>query len=122
MIGAWSTFPDNNPHGNSHDFGHFEQCKELTDSQYCLIQYQHRTMKVIPHAPKAIIFNYGWKNLHERFSGAICLLKICSDEDVKEVMAKFFNGSDLIQSDDYDQSEYCNKKKLGFSIAGKVFM
>lgn len=113
MFDAWSSFPQNYTHGNSYDFGNFDLCAFLKidnvmRTRYCLVQYFYNSSKeIIPVQPSESFANIQWKNLNERFGGAICVPDSCNVNDVKKIINGFFNGSSLVYADDYDQGNFC---------------
>ena len=110
MIASWSNFYRHFEYGNSHDFGNQNECIAFNELKYCSIQYHYSASSgrtVISVSPNESILNPGWNNLNDRFSGAICVPKSCSADDVREIMREVFKGSDFEQSSDYDQASYC---------------
>lgn len=124
MLDSWSTFRDDYQNGNSYDFGKYDKCLGIKNSQYCLVQYFYKKKEVISVPPNTTGFNPGWQDLNKRFGGAICIPESCTPEDVKDIMEMMFDGSDLTYATDYDQSYYCqlSEKKHKFGYIHVIFM
>jgi hypothetical protein len=88
--------------------------------QYCLIQFKYTTRELIETLPNASFFNYNWIDLHKRAGGAICIPESCDGKDVRGIMNKYFDGTDLMQTSDYDQNLMC--KKSSEEIRINIFM
>ncbi|CAG9811485.1 unnamed protein product [Chironomus riparius] len=117
MFNSWSSFSSNHTHGNSYDFGKYDDClklkvDDLIGTQYCLVQFYYNSSQNVEKVkPKQSYLNRGWKRLDERFGGAVCLPESCESDDVKKIMMKLFSGSDLELAEDYSQADYCKKSK-----------
>jgi hypothetical protein len=57
--------------------------------------------------PEESRFNSGWRNLNERFGGAVCLPAACSPEVVREFLSFWLVETGYKVADDYDQGGYC---------------
>ncbi|KAG5675344.1 hypothetical protein PVAND_005254 [Polypedilum vanderplanki] len=123
MIETWSNFSKDFTHGNSYDFGDFDKCLSLTfaniQPQHCLIQYEYKpTSKhsIVSVLPKVLYLNYDWKNMDRKFGGAICIPQSCTVENVRQIMKEVFNETDFVQTEDYDQKNYCQKTRNVYRI------
>ena len=120
MLDSWSPFHGDYEYGNSYDFGKFDQCLSLKNSQHCLIQYFYKTKSVVSIPPPITIYNTQWTKMNERFGGAICVPASCKAGDIEKIMNHAFGGSDLVYSTDYDQEFLCVKSdqkfKFGFAF------
>ncbi|KAG5675347.1 hypothetical protein PVAND_005257 [Polypedilum vanderplanki] len=123
MLETWSDFSKDFTHGNSFDFGDFDKCLSLTfaniQPQHCLIQYEYKptsnhTIILVP--PKVTFLNYNLKHMDKRFVGSICIPKSCTAGNVREIMKEMFKESEFIQTQDYDQSDYCLHKNKSFKF------
>ncbi|KAG5680046.1 hypothetical protein PVAND_009577 [Polypedilum vanderplanki] len=123
MLDSWSNFTQMYHFGNSIDFGEFDKClnfkHEKIQPQYCLIQYQYKkslNRKIISVPPKKTPLNKNWNHLDNRFGGAICIPSSCRVQNVKDIMKEVFNGSDFVQTNDYDQTEFCEQTEINPKI------
>jgi hypothetical protein len=120
VLGTWSDFATEHTHGNSYDFGKYDECRSLEfKTQYCLIQYHYKPTsdhKVIAVQPNKSFYNFGWKNINKRFGGAICLPESCTVEDIEEILEQVLKESDYMQANYYDQKEYCQKSSRSRKI------
>jgi hypothetical protein len=117
---TWSDFSKQHLYGNSFDFGEFKAClafkHENIQPQHCLIQYHYTpssNRSVVSVIPEITPSNVYWKKMNERFGGAICVPDSCTASDVRNLMKVVLSDSDYEQTDDYEQSRFCqsNKKK-----------
>jgi hypothetical protein len=120
VLATWSNFSKPHKHGNSFDFGRFDECVALRindiSHQHCLIQYHYKPSsphQIFPVPPNSSFFNEQWRGLSNRFGGAICLPSSCSGDDAEELVDAMFDGSDFMLTRDYDQSKFCHGPKNG---------
>ena len=116
MINSWSSFRDDYVYGNSFDFGKFDQCLSLKNSQHCLIQYYYETKSVISIPPPVTLYNAQWTKINERIGGAICVPASCTADDIKKIMNYAFENTDMAYSTDYDQEFLCVKSEQKFKF------
>jgi hypothetical protein len=124
VLKTWSDFNKSFKFGNSFDFGRYDECMNLKVDdimmQHCLVLYQYKpNHKVISVPPNSSSFNDQWRELNERFGGAVCLPSSCTVEDIDDVMVAVFNGSDFMLTRDYDQSQFCHDHSSDMKINAK---
>jgi hypothetical protein len=116
---TWSDFSKQHLHGNSFDFGEFKAClafkHENIQPQHCLLQYQYKpssNRSVVSVSSEISILNGYWKKMNERFGGAICVPDSCTAENVRDLMKVVLSDSDYEQTDDYEQSRFCQSNTM----------
>lgn len=76
-----------------------------------MFQYFSKSKATILQGPERSLFNYGWKNLNERFGGAVCVPSSCLPQIVRKLIRSLLNGSDFEAASDFDQKDFCKTKK-----------
>jgi Nose resistant-to-fluoxetine protein, N-terminal domain len=113
---SWSSFKMDSEHGNSIDFGNFDQCLsireklddgEIISGQYCLVQLSSTSNQTQRNPPERSLFNGGWKDMDKRFGGAICIPLSCSPEAIPALMSEILKETEFQLSTDYNQRDFC---------------
>jgi hypothetical protein len=127
--------PSNITHGNSYDFGNFDECLALhyesglkdigtIKGQHCMIQLYSTGNDVISSVPTKSFLNAGWKDLDVRSGVGVCFPASCSPYDIREIVSELLDGTDLKVARDYNQADYCKKAQsfeFGFVELSMIF-
>lgn len=116
VLDSSTKFHKNFSYGNTYDFGNFQNCinifhnssqTEVVNGQHCMIQFYSAANESVAQGAVSSFYNFGWENLHKKFGGAICLPASCSPQMIRNFVQEIFEGTGLVLSDDYNQSDYC---------------